>query len=87
MPIRAVLEMDNNEVKGGVQQGYWLIDDHGNRWLVYDTHQRFLAQARAYVADFLKRRGRVPTREEYGKAAGRLDDAPPAARKAAAFGA
>ncbi|MBE7190453.1 glycoside hydrolase family 43 protein, partial [Jatrophihabitans endophyticus] len=68
-PFALYWEMYNNEVKDGVQQGYWLVDDHGTRQPVYDTHRRFLEQARAYVAGFLEREGRVPTREEFGQAA------------------
>ena len=79
-PFALYWEMYNNEVKDGVQQGYWLIDDHGNRQPIYDTHRRFLERARAHVADFLKREGRVPTGEEFREAAlAWLADTPAAA--------
>ena len=68
-PFVLYWEMYNNEVKEGVQQGYWLIDDRGTRQPVYFTHQRFLAQARRHVAGFLAREGRVPTRDEFQRAA------------------
>ena len=68
-PFVLYWEMYNNEVKSGVQQGYWLIDDHGAKQPIYDSHQRFLARARQYVAEFLRREHRMPTREEFGQAA------------------
>ncbi len=68
-PFVLYWEMYNNEVKDGVQQGYWLIDDHGTKQPAYSTHQHFLEQARRYVADFFTRESRVPTREEFGQAA------------------
>ncbi len=68
-PFVLYWEMYNNEVKAGVQQGYWLIDDRGVKQPIYYRHERFLARAHQYVADFLARERRVPTREEFGQAA------------------
>jgi hypothetical protein len=64
-PFVLYWEMYNNEIKDGVQQGYWLIDNHGVRQPLYFTQQRFLEAGRRYVADFLAREGRVPTRDEF----------------------
>jgi hypothetical protein len=69
-PFVLYWEMYNNEVTpDGRQRGFWLIDDHGVKQPVYFTHQKFYEQARAYVADFTARKGRVPSREEFGLAA------------------
>jgi hypothetical protein len=69
-PFVLYWEMYNNEVTpDGRQRGFWLIDDHGVKQPVYYLHQRFYEQARAYVAQFSARNGRVPSREEFGEAA------------------
>ena len=79
-PFALYWEMYNNEVNDGVQQGYWLIDDDGNRQPAYWTHRRFLEQARDYVADILARESRRPTREEFRDAALGWLQNPPADR-------
>ena len=69
-PFILYWEMYNNEVTPeGRQRGFWLINDHGVKQPVYFTHQQFYEQARAYVADFKARNARVPSREEFGRAA------------------
>ena len=69
-PFVLYWEMYNNEVTPeGRQRGFWLIDDQGKKQPVYFTHQTFYAKARAYLADFKDRNGRVPDREEFGRAA------------------
>jgi hypothetical protein len=69
-PFVLYWEMYNNEVTAdGRQRGFWLIDNHGIKQPAYFTHQKFYAAARAYVADFTVRHGRVPSREEFGIAA------------------
>ncbi|MEI7727990.1 MAG: hypothetical protein WCO56_00345 [Verrucomicrobiota bacterium] len=68
-PFILYWEMYNNEVTPeGRQRGFWLIDDQGIKQPVYFTHQKFLEQARAYVADFTAKHGRAPNREEFGRA-------------------
>ncbi len=69
-PFVLYWEMYNNEVTAdGRQRGFWLIDDHGIKQPVYDTHRQFYEKARAYVADFTVKNKRVPSREEFGLAA------------------
>lgn len=66
-PFVLYWELYNNEVdeKTGAQRGYWMIDEKGIRQPVYETHRRFLEQARAYVAGFRSREARDPTAEEF----------------------
>jgi hypothetical protein len=69
-PFVLYWEMYNNKVTAdGRQRGFWLIDDHGAKQPVYDTHRQFYEKARAHVADFTVRKRRVPSREEFGLAA------------------
>lgn len=60
----------NNEVnKEAKQIGFWLIDDKNAKQPIYFTHEKLYKQAREYVADFKKKNNRVPTFDEYRKAA------------------
>ena len=69
-PFALYWEIYNNEVTpDGVQRGFWLIDKVGVKQPVYHTMARFYAKARAYVSNFRKSHGRVPTREEFGAVA------------------
>jgi len=69
-PFVLYWEMYNNEVdKDGKQRGFWLINDKNEKQPVYHSHQRLYKQAKQYVADFKKHNGRVPTFDEYRKAA------------------
>ena len=68
-PFILYWEMFNNEVRQGRQRGFWLIDDGGVKQPIYHTHQQLYAWARGYVADFNRTNQRVPTPEEYSKAA------------------
>ncbi len=58
-------EMYNNEVRDGKHNGFWLIDDKGEKQPIYHTHQKFYDTAKEYVAGFLADNGRVPTAEEF----------------------
>lgn len=73
-PFVLYWELYNNEVdeKTGAHRGYWMIDNEGARQPVYDTHHRFLEEARAYVAAFRKREARDPTAAEFRAEALRL---------------
>ncbi len=69
-PFVLYWELYNNEVgTDGVQRGFWLIDDKGVRQPAYDLHQRFLAQSREYVTRYQREKHRVPTSEEFRRAA------------------
>ena len=68
-PFILYWEMFNNEVQDGRQRGFWLIDNAGAKQPIYYTHQQMLTWAREYVSSFNRSHQRVPTPEEYGKAA------------------
>jgi hypothetical protein len=69
-PFVLYWELYNNEVdRNGVQQGFWLIDDHGVKQPIYTTHARFLKQARDFVSTFSRDRHRLPTSNEFRKVA------------------
>lgn len=69
-PFVLYWELYNNEVDDtGKQRGFWLIDDKGVKQPVYSTHQRFLFKARAFVAAFERCEKRLPTFDEFRKAA------------------
>jgi hypothetical protein len=61
--------MYNNEVRDGRQRGFWLIDEEGRKQPVYFTLQKYYRSARAWVADFLRQRHRLPTSTEFDGAA------------------
>jgi hypothetical protein len=54
----------SNEFSNGVENGYWLIDDHGVRKPVWYTLAKFYREARGYVADCRSRTGRLPGNAE-----------------------
>lgn len=64
-PFALYWEFYNNEVEDGKQQGFWMVDDKNQQQPIYRTHQQFLKSARTYVADFKRKQGRVPSREEF----------------------
>lgn len=69
-PFVLYWEMYSNERKpDGQLRGFWLIDDQNVKQPVYHTHQKFLQQAKAYVAGFKTKNGRVPTADEFRKEA------------------
>ncbi len=68
-PFILYWEMYNNEVRNGKQLGYWLINDKNEKTPAYFVFEKFLKQAREYVADFHARERRVPTSDEYRKQA------------------
>ncbi|HLK55913.1 MAG TPA: hypothetical protein VKU00_05100 [Chthonomonadaceae bacterium] len=64
-PYALYWEVYNNEVENGKQRGFWLINDRGEKQLVYHLHARILQQAKMYVVDFRKAHGRLPSADEY----------------------
>ena len=62
-------EMYCNENKDGQHKGFWLIDEHGVRQPIYDTHKLYYQRAKDYVRGFQAERGRVPTDEEFREVA------------------
>jgi hypothetical protein len=52
--------MYNNEFKDGVENGYWLIDNHGVRQPVWHTLAAFYREARRYLTDYKVRTGKLP---------------------------
>ena len=60
-PFILCWQMYNNEFSNGVENGYWLIDNHGVKQPLWHTHADFYREARRYVADCKRRMGRLPT--------------------------
>jgi hypothetical protein len=66
-PFILYWEMYSNELlaDGVTNAGFWLIDEHGRSWPLFEALQSFLRDAKKMVGDFERGRGRVPTSEEY----------------------
>jgi hypothetical protein len=65
-PFILYWEMYNNEVdENGKQRGFWLIDDHGVKQPLWQTHASFYREARRFVADVTRREGHPPSGEEF----------------------
>ena len=64
-PFILCWQMDNNEVKEGQQNGYWLIDNKGVKQPLWHTHHAFYRHARRYVAELKRKEGRLPTSQEF----------------------
>ena len=64
-PFVLYWEMYNNEIKDGVQRGFWLIDDKNEKWPLYNTYKNFYTKAKNWVAGQKKSLNRLPTREEF----------------------
>jgi hypothetical protein len=58
-------EMYNNEIRDGVQRGFWLIDDKNEKWPLYFTFSYFYQNAKSWVNHFKTDNHRLPSREEY----------------------
>ncbi len=64
-PFVLYWEMYNNEIKDGVQRGFWLIDNTNTKWPLYTTLSDFYKKAKQWVYNQKKTLNRLPTREEY----------------------
>jgi len=64
-PFVLYWEMYNNEIKDGIQRGFWLIDNANSKWPLYDTYFDFYAKAKKWVLNKKETLNRLPTREEY----------------------
>lgn len=63
-------EMYNNELtKDGKNKGFWLINEKGDKTPLYYTHQSFYSEAKVYLKMYAKKHGKLPTHEEFMKAA------------------
>jgi len=63
-------EFYNNEIDPqGRQRGFWMIDNHGVKQPIYETHRRFYEKARAFVAGEIRRSGHPPEDEEFRRRA------------------
>ena len=60
-------EMYNNEIRDGVQRGFWLIDDKNEKWPLYHTFSNFYEKAKVWVYEQKKSLNRMPTPDEYLK--------------------
>lgn len=68
-PFALYWELYNNEVENGKQVGFWMIDDKQIKQPIYETHRRFYIWAQRHLADFKQKQRRLPTGEEFGRAA------------------
>ncbi|MGD0261564.1 MAG: hypothetical protein ABSD29_17255 [Verrucomicrobiota bacterium] len=64
-PFVLCWQMYNNEFSNGVENGYWLIDNHGVKQPLWHTLADFYREARRYVADCQRRTGRLPAEAEF----------------------
>ncbi|MCU0458809.1 MAG: IPT/TIG domain-containing protein [Bacteroidales bacterium] len=64
-PFILYWEMYNNEIKDGVQRGFWLIDNTNIKWPLYETFSSFYPKAKKWVYNQKTSLNRMPTREEY----------------------
>jgi hypothetical protein len=64
-PFVLCWQMYNNEFSNGVENGYWLIDDHGVKQPLWHTLAGFYRDARQYVADCKRRTGRLPADADF----------------------
>ncbi len=55
----------NEVLEDGTIRGFWLINDKNEKQPLYYSFEKILADAKVYVADFLRENRRVPTNEEY----------------------
>ncbi len=55
----------NEVLEDGRIRGFWLINDQNEKQPLYYSFETILADAKVYVADFLRANGRVPTNAEY----------------------
>ena len=58
-PFVLCWQMYNNEFSNGVENGYWLIDNHGVNQPLWHTLADFYREARRYVADCQRQMGRL----------------------------
>lgn len=69
-PFVLFWEMYNNELNNdGSNRGFWLIDQCGKKTPLYNTHQKFYQESRQWLTDFTKSQHRMPSQEEFLKAA------------------
>jgi len=64
-PFVLCWQMYNNEFSNGVENGYWLIDNHDVKQPLWHTLAEFYREARRYVADCQLQSGRLPTEEQF----------------------
>lgn len=57
--------MYNNEYSNCVENGYWLIDNHGVRQPLWQTLADFYREARRYLADCQDRTCRSPADADF----------------------
>jgi hypothetical protein len=64
-PFVLCWQMYNNEFRNGVENGYWLIDNHGVKQPLWHTLAGFYREARRHVADCKRQTGRLPAEAEF----------------------
>ncbi len=64
-PFVLCWQMYNNEFRNGVENGYWLIDNHGVKQPIWHTLADFYREARRYVTGCKRRTGQLPEEAEF----------------------
>ena len=65
-PMVLYWEFYNNEVDSqGRQRGFWMIDNHGVKQPIYETHRHYYEKAHAFVTDEIRRTGHPPDDEAF----------------------
>jgi hypothetical protein len=64
-PFVLCWQMYNNEFSNGVENGYWLIDNHGVKQPLWHTLADFYGEARRYAATIKRQSGRLPAAAEF----------------------
>jgi hypothetical protein len=64
-PFVLCWQMYNNEFSNGVENGYWLIDNHGVKQPLWHTLAGFYREARRRVTDCKRQTGRLPAEGEF----------------------
>jgi len=70
-PFILYWELYCNEIEPstGEHRGYWLIDDHGDKQPIWFFHRDFLTRANAFVEQYQKEHGSLPSQETYNRVA------------------
>lgn len=69
-PFILFWEMYNNELNDdGSNRGFWLIDQKGSKTPLYYTYQKFYIESREWIIDFTRKQNRIPSQDEFLKAA------------------
>lgn len=67
-------QLYDNEIDNGKYKGYWLIDNHGEKWPVYHVFSDFFSRAKAFVEEYADANSELPDRKTFNRKADRMID-------------